>query len=76
MKLKLVMRLDRRERKLRLFRLLWQRGTVGDGDGYSAKLSFALVPKLFEYRLELFGWRTTLFGVHVHHRKSYGGIFV
>lgn len=76
MRVKNVMRYDPRQRKLRLFRLLWQVGTVGDGDGYSAKLSFALVPKLFGWSDEFFGWRLTLLCVQVHHLRAYGGIIV
>jgi hypothetical protein len=32
----------RPERRLVLFRLYWERGTCGDGKGYSAKLSLSL----------------------------------
>lgn len=76
MKFKTVFRYDHLQRKLRLFRLLWRRGTPGRPPGYSAKLSAALVPKLFGWNREYFGWRLTLFGVQFHHLKSYGGTIV
>lgn len=59
---------------VRLFRVMWTRGIVGDGDGYSAKLSVAVRPTLFRWRSEYSGWLLTLFGVRVHFDKSFGGI--
>lgn len=73
--IKRIMRYDSTQKKLRLFRLLWQRGTSGlPGGGYSAKLSVSLVPRIFGWVRELSGWRLTLAGFQVHHLKSFGGI--
>ncbi len=74
MKFKPVFRYDSSQKKLRLFRFLWTRGTVGDGLGYSAKLSFALTPKLYGFKRNLFDWRATFLGVQVHRLRAYGGI--
>ena len=63
-------------RLVRLARLVWQRGKVGDGEGYSVKLSLALRPRLVEWRREADGWLGTLAGIRVHYRRSYGGIHV
>lgn len=75
MKLQPVMRSDPDARLFRVARLVWDRGTVGDGTGYSVKLSVALAPRLFRFRRELEGWILTLFGVRVHYARSYGGRF-
>ncbi len=50
MQLKPVMTWSAEERKARLFRVMWERGTVGDGKGYSAKLAASLVLKLAEWK--------------------------
>jgi len=63
-------------KKLRLFRFMWERGVVGDGDGYSAKLAVALRPKLFRFEREWDGWRINLIGIEVSKRVSWGGRFV
>ena len=76
MTLKKVMTWSPVERKIRLFRLMWERGTVGDGKGYSAKLAFSLVPRLAGWKRELDGWRATIAGLSIHYRRSYGGRFV
>lgn len=76
MKLKTVMRYDPKQRKLRLFRLIWQRGVVGDGKGYSAKLSVSIAAKLFGWADDFSGWRVTFCGVQLHHLKAYGGVIV
>ena len=71
-----VMRLDRTSRMLRLARLLWQRGAIGDGRGYSSSLSLALRPKVFERRRERDGWLLTLACIRLHYQRSWGGIQV
>lgn len=76
MQIKPVMRWDSTQRKLRLFRLMWRRGIVGDGKGYSAKAAVSVTPRLFGFVRDFDGWRLTLLGVQVHHVKSWGGIFV
>lgn len=75
MKIKPVFRYDPRQRKLRLFRLLWLRGRPGFG-GYSAKLSVSFVTRAFGWTREYFGWRITLMGLQLHHLRSYGGTIV
>lgn len=70
-----VMTWSAAERKARLFRVMWERGMVGDGKGYSAKLAASLVLKFAEWRRYADGWRLTLAGLSLHYRKSYGGRF-
>lgn len=76
LKFKSVFRYDSSQRKLRLFRLLWQSGVLGTIGWYSAKLSFALVPRFIGFEREYFGWRLTFLGLHLHHLKAYGGVIV
>ena len=72
-----VGRYDRTNRLLRVGRLLWERGAVGDGAGYSAKLSIGLSWwPLFLLRPEREGWLVRILGVRLHHKRSYGGRFV
>mgnify|MGYP001273019180 FL=1 len=75
MRFKPVMTWSAVERKARLFRVMWERGTVGDGKGYSAKLAASLVLKLAEWRRYADGWRLTLAGLSLHYRKNHGGRF-
>lgn len=77
MKLKPVFTWSSRERKLRLFRVLWERGKVGQaGGGYSAKCAVALVPKLWGLYCQIDEWRVTLLGLQMHYLRSYSGRFV
>jgi hypothetical protein len=71
-----VMRLDPPLRLYRLARIMWDVGTVGDGNGYSVKLSIGLTPRLFRWVSELGGWICTVAGVRLHCRRAYGGRFV
>jgi hypothetical protein len=73
-----VMTWESRKRKFRLFRFIWERGTVGDGKGYSAFFSVGIVPRLFglESKPHVNEWRATLAGITLHYRRSYGGRFV
>lgn len=75
MRVKRVLRYDPATGLLRVARVTWDRGRVGDGNGYSSKVSVGLVPRLFRWRRELFGWELTLFGVRLHRVWSYGGRF-
>jgi hypothetical protein len=75
MKIKWVGRLDAQARLLRLFRVMWTRGAVGDGQGYSAKLSVALRPAFFSIRREWESVAVTVLGLRVHFQRSFGGIF-
>lgn len=63
------------EKKVRLFAFIWHVGVPGINGGYSNRLSFSLIPSLFRFRKELWGWGITLFGFRVHRKKSYGGWF-
>lgn len=76
MKIKLVLRYDPTQRKLRLLRFLWQRGVVGVAGGYSAKLSISFVVRAFGWTREYFGWRLTVMWFQFHKLKSYGGTIV
>jgi len=64
------------ERKVRLFRVVWSR-LGGPGGftkkGYSAKLSFNLVPRVFQWKQERFDLRVALLGVQLHYQRHYGG---
>lgn len=73
---KRVMRYDPGNRLLRIGRVMWERGTVGDGQGYSVKLSLGLRPTLFRWLREGDGWLLTVAGVRLHYRRSYGGRIV
>ena len=74
-RLKSIFRYDPAFPKVRLFRVTWETGTVGDGQGYSTKLTFNLVPRWFEWvSFPDDKWLTVL-GVQVHRKRSYGGIF-
>ena len=59
----------------RLFRVMWCKGKVGDGRGYSAKLSFAFVPWIFNVRRDWHEFECTVLGLRVHYKRSYGGRF-
>ena len=74
-RVKWVGRLDRGNRLLRLFRVMWSVGQVGDGKGYSAKFSVGLRPTLFRWRREGDGWLLTVLGIRLHMQRSYGGRF-
>jgi hypothetical protein len=74
-RLKVVGRYDPTNRLVRLARLVWTRGVVGDGKGYSAKLSIGLRPCWFMWRGEYDGWLLTVLGFRLHYVKAWGGIF-
>lgn len=74
LRFKRVLRVDRRARMIRLFRVLWQTGVVGDGRGYSAKLSFAIQAKLFQFERSFGEWLLVFCGLRIHRVRSYGGI--
>ncbi len=75
MRIKRVMRYDPTAKLYRVGRVTWERGTVGDGKGYSRKVSLALHRRLFRWEPQHNGGILTVLGVHVHWRKSYGGRF-
>lgn len=77
---KRVFTYDHRERKLRLFRVMWEaNGGPGPANqhrrGHSAKVSFNLVPKLFAFahNQDTSDLRVVALGVQVHLHRSYGG---
>jgi hypothetical protein len=71
-----IMRLDTVQRIYRVARFTWSRGIVGNGKGYSAKLTFALTTEWFPYWTnEFHDWFFVLFGLRIHYCRSYGGRF-
>lgn len=76
MKIKKVCTWSKRERKLRLFRIMWQHGVVGDGDGYSVMLSIGIVPNIALFSTRFHEWRLVVCGLAVHYQRAYGGIHV
>lgn len=76
MTFKPVMRYDPILRWVRLFRLIWNTGVVGDGQGYSSKLTVALTPRLFRWDRGWHAWTLTILFVRIHYVRSYGGRFV
>jgi hypothetical protein len=75
MKLQRVFRLDSDAKLYRVCRLIWDCGTVGDGTGYSNKLSLALAPRVLSFRREWDGWIFIVAGIRIHRCWSYGGRF-
>lgn len=71
-----VLRWDPRWPKLRLFRVMWNVGTVGDGKGYSHKVALALRPVLFRWHRAHDSTRVALLGIEVHSQTSSGGRYV
>lgn len=74
MKLKRVFRRD--GALIRLFRLMWTKGRVGDGNGYSCKLTLGLYPCPFSWRSSGDEWFLYLGGLRIHFQRSWGGIHV
>lgn len=76
-RVKRVLRLDGIQRHFRLFRVMWERGEVGNPNGgYSAKLAVGVAPKLASYHRDAtHDWLVIIFGLRVHYSRSYGGRF-
>lgn len=75
MKVKLI--LTRDKWRVRLFRVMWQRGVVGDGKGYSCAFSVGLYPRVACWRREPRDeWRLWLCGIRFHFERSFGGVHV
>jgi hypothetical protein len=76
------MRWDPTQKKLRMFRIVWQRGVWGmkDSNGHDLPYSFAVTigirPALFSYNRTWDQTRVTLLGVFVNHHRSAGGVLV
>jgi len=75
-----------RERRICLTRLRWEHGAVGDGAGYSVKVSASLCLEPHDMWIGLFwrrGWQewtawlclVPCFPLRVHYQRSYGGRF-
>lgn len=65
---------SQRERKVRLFRVVWSRkGGPGDGTGWSSKLSVNLVPRLFAWKRDRFDFYVTVLGLQIHKQRHWGG---
>lgn len=78
LRFKRVLRYDNVQGHFRLFRVVWETGIVGDGNGYSNMVSVAVQPTLFHwYRPNKGGadWMLVLFGIRIHRKISYGGRF-
>jgi len=74
MRMRWIGRYDRRARIFRMVRVTWTRGRVGDGRGYSAKLSLALCPRIIGWRRTSYPeWMLTAVGLRLHYQRSYGG---
>ena len=57
----------------RLFRITWSRGKFNEGGIYSAKLSFALVPWLFDARRDFNSYEVSILGLRVHYKWTRAG---
>ena len=74
LRFKRVLRLDPYERKLRLFRVMWEANGGPGPNGYSVKVSLNLVPRLFAFKRERNDLRVALMGVQVHLHRSHSGV--
>ncbi len=63
-------------RLIRLFRVMWIRGTVGDGKGFSCRFSVAVFPKVFGWEHRPNEWMLLFCGVRLHFQRSFGGFHV
>ena len=72
---KIVMCYDEIQGHFRLFRIMWETGTGGDGHGYSNMVSVAVHPKLFTWTRCGGSWMVVIFGVRIHRKRSFGGRF-
>lgn len=76
LRLKHVFRYDEIQGHFRLFRVMWERGEVGKpGGGHSNMVSVAVQLKLFEWDAEGEHWLLVVFGLRIHRKRSYGGVF-
>jgi len=58
----------------RVARIVWQRGTVGDGKGWSGKLSLGFTRKFFIFRKTWARCEICIAGVRIHFLRAWGGI--
>ena len=71
--IKWVFRYDKTSNMFRIFRLMWTRGVVGDGKGYSCKFSLGLLPRIWFFRRGFNEWHIIVLGFRLHYQCSYGG---
>lgn len=76
MTIKWVGTYSKREKKIRLFRVLWERGKRGAEGWHSNSFAVSLWPRIFKYEPELWGWAVTILGVRLHRKRAYGGTLV
>src|SRR5207253_2573849 len=74
MKIKPVFTYDSQQKQVRVFRCLWQRGTVGDGEGFSAQLSVSLLPSVGSFQRAWHDIAVVILGLRLHYKRSYGGM--
>jgi hypothetical protein len=73
MKIRPIMRLDPRNKVLRVCSVLWD--GHNEEPGYRARLSVALRPALFSFWRERDGWFLTVAGLRMHFRRHpFGGL--
>ncbi len=75
LRFKRVMRYDLAQRKLRLFRMMWEANGGPGPTGYSAKAAVSFVPKALGFRCGPSEVRVTLLGVQLHLQRSHGGLY-
>lgn len=75
LRIKRVMRYDEIQGHFRLFRVMWETGIVGKGEGHSNMVSVALQAKLFHLERYAGSWLLILCGLRIHRKRSFGGIF-
>ena len=75
LRLKTVLRYDEIQGHFRLFRVMWETGVVGKGEGHSNMVSVALQARLFHLNRYGGSWLFVLCGLRVHRKRSFGGIF-
>ena len=75
-RMKWVGRYDEIQGHLRLFRIMWETGTPGDGKaGHSNMISVAVQRKLLSLNVRPGSACIIILGIRVHRKISYGGIF-
>ncbi len=71
----MIMRLDKNQKVFRLFRVTWDKGTVGDVKGYSNKISFSLTPKIAVFNKKYNGWELCFLFIRINRLMNWGGLF-
>ncbi len=76
LRFKVVLRHDEIQGHYRLFRVMWERGQVGDVIGHSNMVSVAVQKRLFMFERGFASWLLVICGVRIHRKRSFGGTFV